>query len=237
MDKIMLVSQISSKREMEVHPDPFILDVIVDGVERLIAIDIEDLFGAVALGVYAATCSALGIEGDSSCPHQLRRTILDKLASKKVQAACTAAAKIPLESTASGPKIECAPNGAAALRKMAEILVAWEDEGRANKTQLLEPLPTFADFERATYGEACDVLAASAASLQPDGVEGNLWSQGEAEREAFVGALATVDAVTAAHGAASWVYLEIGPSALLGSHRVSFGSLCRLVIFFLVFPV
>jgi hypothetical protein len=81
-------------------------------------------------------------------------------------------------------------------------------------------LPSFEDFERRTYRKLCEELSASASSLQPSHVEGNVFSESTAEREAFVIALAAADDAVSATtrgmppgNLGQWLYLEVGFNA------------------------
>jgi hypothetical protein len=73
-------------------------------------------------------------------------------------------------------------------------------------------LPTFSDFEQATYAGICGDLS-NLANLH-EKLEGNIWTDGsKLEREALLMAVAGVDAATAAAGTPSWTYLEVGFNA------------------------
>jgi hypothetical protein len=85
---------------------------------------------------------------------------------------------------------------------------------RGRYLEVAEPkLPSFGAFEKERYASLCDDLTLSARHYQPRFLEGNLWLQGEEEREAFLSALALVDVSTAAAGMPLWTYTEIGFNA------------------------
>lgn len=126
----------------------------------------------------------------------LRQSVLEELIQHKAERACNSDAFTANRAF----QAQCREASTAALRASVEKTVEWADGGRGDAAGLIElPLPSFREYERATYGGVCDELTASAESTQA-WTEGNLWVQGEEEREAFIATLAAVDDVAAALG-------------------------------------
>ena len=124
----------------------------------------------------------------------LRRSVLEKLIQNKAERACSSDAFTANRAF----QAQCREASTAALRASVEKMVEWADGGRGDTSGLIElPLPSFRTYEQATYGSVCDELTASAESTQA-WTEGNLWVQGEREREAFIATLAAVDTVALA---------------------------------------
>jgi len=202
----------TATREFYSNPDPFIVEVFLDGKLKPVAFDMDDIFAAVDVGPYGAACKQLSLISDD-CPLQLRQSLLDQMIQSKVSAACRIVQGSPTSTLPIGDIDQCVLTGTRSLRHCIDALVRWTDEDIGSKTPLPSiPLPSFADFERDTYKVLCDVLAETAAALQKK-VEGNLWVQGEPEREAFLGALSSMDAIAAATERTTWLYVEIGFNA------------------------
>jgi hypothetical protein len=139
---------------------------------------------------------------DQRCPDLLREAALEILIDRK-----TALAIDHCASTESNE--DCLKESKESLHRVARKMLEWADSGAdlGNLGPLLPlmPPPSFSDFEQSTYASICNALSSNAKNYQPDWTEGSLWSQSEAEREAFVVMLGMADRISFATGESSWV--------------------------------
>lgn len=174
----------------------------------------EDLIPAAGLHLYSRMCDHHQVP-DINCPNLLRIEVMDILVARAVDRFCSIFRKaLPGKS-----EEECRTAAQRKCKEASDLLVAQADH------ETNWSMPTFSDFEStsSSYAALCDELQASAVELEPM-TEGGIWSRAlKAEdesaayktgnRKSFVLAVADVDAASAATGALSWTYLEVGFNA------------------------
>ena len=185
-------------------PHNIYIDVQAEGTAKRMVLNFGGIVAASAhLDFYKAVCRKHGIQSND-CPKMTRALVIKETATRLASRTCKS-----LEDSL--PPAAFAQCLSAAMRSSRAFTSATNEESEFSGYTAYVALPTFTDFEKASYLDLCNSLTQSAISAAGDfGVEGGLWSEDIAERETFVATFAAVDM---AAGKNEWRYLEIGFNA------------------------